>query len=97
MFADALTPHLQPQHSNHYFMIPGYDDTRDPGETTFVAYRHSKLHDIINICFWDGHCETMNRENVKAVKDAKLADADSTGPVSNRTVNWDKHWELTIQ
>jgi prepilin-type N-terminal cleavage/methylation domain-containing protein/prepilin-type processing-associated H-X9-DG protein len=93
MFADALTPHLQPQHSSHYFQVDGYGDHRDAGETAFVAYRHSKRHDVVNVCFWDGHGETLQRNDIAAVIDPNNATAD--GPVANRTAAWDKHWELT--
>ena len=51
-----MTPHLQPQHSGHYFRVKGFDEWRDdPDETAFVAYRHSRKHVRINAVFWDGH------------------------------------------
>ncbi|MDB5334184.1 MAG: hypothetical protein JWP03_5335 [Phycisphaerales bacterium] len=93
MFADALTPHLQPQHSSHYFRVDGYNDQRDPAETAYIAYRHSKRHDVVNVCFWDGHCEILQRNDVAAVIDPNNITAD--GPIANRTDAWDKHWELT--
>jgi prepilin-type N-terminal cleavage/methylation domain-containing protein/prepilin-type processing-associated H-X9-DG protein len=93
MFADAMTPHLQPQNSNHYYKVAGYDDTRDDEETAYVAYRHGRRHDVINVVFWDGHGETMARADVAAVVDPTNVTAD--GPVANRTPAWAKRWELT--
>jgi hypothetical protein len=34
MFADAMTPHLQPQHSGHYFRVHGFDEWRDEEDET---------------------------------------------------------------
>jgi prepilin-type processing-associated H-X9-DG protein/prepilin-type N-terminal cleavage/methylation domain-containing protein len=93
MFADAMTPHLQPQHSGHYFRVAGFDEFRDePDETAFVAYRHGKKHDRINVVFWDGHAETKDRADVEAVKDPNTT--GTNGPVANRTPAWDRAWEL---
>ncbi len=97
MFMDAMNPFVQPQHSDNYFIVAGYDERRDASDTAYAAYRHSRAHDIANVCFWDGHAESKSRDTIKAVKDAKLGNADSTGPVSNRTAAWDKHWELALQ
>jgi prepilin-type N-terminal cleavage/methylation domain-containing protein/prepilin-type processing-associated H-X9-DG protein len=94
MFADSMTPHLQPQHSSHYYRVDGYNDTRDEEETAFVAYRHGKNHDVINVVFWDGHGETMPRAEIAAVIDPSNITAD--GPVANRTPAWEKRWELTV-
>jgi prepilin-type N-terminal cleavage/methylation domain-containing protein/prepilin-type processing-associated H-X9-DG protein len=93
MFADSMTPHLQPQHSNHYFKVDGYNDTRDDEETAYVAYRHGKNHEVINVVFWDGHGETLQRGDVAAVIDPNNVTAD--GPVANRTPAWNQRWELT--
>ncbi|MEZ0264094.1 MAG: type II secretion system protein [Phycisphaerae bacterium] len=94
MFADAMTPHLQPQHSAHYFRVDGFDERRDAeDETAFVAYRHSSRNDRINVVFWDGHAETRDRGDVEAVKDPSAA--GTHGPVANRTPNWDRVWELS--
>jgi prepilin-type N-terminal cleavage/methylation domain-containing protein/prepilin-type processing-associated H-X9-DG protein len=97
MFADSMTPQLQPQHSNHYFLFGGYDDHRESEDTAYVAYRHSKTHDLVNICFWDGHCSTMQRSEIAAVVDPAQADGNADGPAANRTAAWNKHWELTLQ
>jgi prepilin-type N-terminal cleavage/methylation domain-containing protein/prepilin-type processing-associated H-X9-DG protein len=95
MFADAMTPHLQPQHSGHYFRVQGFDEWRDdPDETAFVAYRHGKKHDRINVVFWDGHAETRDRADVEAVKNPNTA--NTNGPVANRTPAWDRAWELEV-
>jgi prepilin-type processing-associated H-X9-DG protein len=95
MFADAMTPHLQPQHSAHFFRVQGFDEWRDqPDETAFVAYRHSPRHDRINVVFWDGHAETLDRAEVEAVKDPNTA--ATNGPVANRTPAWDRAWELQV-
>jgi prepilin-type N-terminal cleavage/methylation domain-containing protein/prepilin-type processing-associated H-X9-DG protein len=92
MFADAMTPHLQPQNSGHYYRIAGYDDHRDDEETAYVAYRHSPRHDRINVVFWDGHAEAKDRAEIEAVKDPAIA--NTNGPVANRTPAWDRAWEL---
>jgi prepilin-type N-terminal cleavage/methylation domain-containing protein len=42
MFADSMTPHLQPQHSNHYFKYQQYDDHRESEDTAYIAYRHTR-------------------------------------------------------
>lgn len=95
MFVDSLTPHLQPQHSNHYFQVTGYDDHRDADDTAYIAYRHGREHDVVNVVFWDGHAETKQRNDIAAVKDPNIVTAD--GPVANRTDAWDKRWELTTR
>jgi prepilin-type N-terminal cleavage/methylation domain-containing protein/prepilin-type processing-associated H-X9-DG protein len=104
MFADSMSPHIQPQHSDHYFKIGGFDEIRstadDDGvnEDTYVAYRHNKdkIGDagLINIVFWDGHGETMKRGDVKAVI-TPMQPANADGPAANRTVNWNRRWELS--
>jgi prepilin-type N-terminal cleavage/methylation domain-containing protein/prepilin-type processing-associated H-X9-DG protein len=107
MFADAMSPHIQPQHSDHYFKIQGYDELRstadDDGvnEDTYIAYRHSgrdKKSDnaLINICFWDGHAETMKRGDIRAVI-TPIEPANADGPAANRTVNWNTRWELSTR
>ena len=95
MFADAMTPLLQPQHSAHFFRVQGFDEWRDePDETAYAAYRHSPRHDRINVVFWDGHAEAMDRADVEAVKDPNIA--ATNGPVANRTPAWDRAWELSV-
>ena len=98
MFSDAMTPHLQPQHSEHYFKMAGFDDWRDPSgdESTnaYAAYRHGNNRDRINVNFWDGHAETLLRTDFAAVKNP--ATAGPNGPVANRTLAWSKRWELTV-
>ena len=95
MFADSMTPHMQPQHSNHYYLVDGYDEHRDTDDVAYIAYRHSKSADQVNIVFWDGHAEAKSRAEIAAVTNPNIVTAD--GPVSNRTDAWDKHWELTTQ
>ncbi len=94
MFADAMNQFIQPQHSDHYFKVAGYDERRDATDTAYMAYRHSRAHDIVNVCFWDGHAESKSRDTIKAVKDGTLSDP---AIASNRTAAWDKHWELALQ
>jgi prepilin-type N-terminal cleavage/methylation domain-containing protein/prepilin-type processing-associated H-X9-DG protein len=99
MFADAMTPHINRQNSNHYYApplgVPGFDEAKDtttftePPLNTYVAYRHSKAKDRINVCFWDGHCETMKRSDVAALKDPLGGTAKA-----NRTAAWDTLWDL---
>lgn len=92
MFADSMVPQLQPQDSNHYFVVKGYDDMTNGTESGYVAYRHSRAHDLLNTCMWDGHCESLPRGEVAAVLDPNAA--TSTGPPANRTPAWDRRWEL---
>jgi prepilin-type N-terminal cleavage/methylation domain-containing protein len=92
MFADAMQAQLQPHFSNHYYIVPRYDDATFDGEANYVAYRHSPQHDLINACMWDGHCETMARNELAAVIDPNAA--TDTGPPTNRTLNWDQKWDL---
>jgi len=101
-FMDAMTQFVQPQHSDHYFKIKGYDEFKDDAtddgvaEASYPAYRHSRAHDQVNIVFWDGHAETMKRSDVAAVvKPQEPANAD--GPVNNRTVAWTQLWELGVR
>jgi prepilin-type N-terminal cleavage/methylation domain-containing protein/prepilin-type processing-associated H-X9-DG protein len=105
-FMDAMTQFVQPQHSNHYYRLAGYDDLKDDdtsdgvAEASYPAYRHSrdKKNDLAqcNVVFWDGHGETFKRADIAAVKDPKIADGDSSGPVSNRTRAWEYYWELGL-
>ena len=94
MFADAMTPHLQPQHSQHYYKLAGYDDYREDGAddppTAYVAYRHGAKRDLINVTFWDGHAETLRRDEVAAVVNPSTATAQ--GPLANRTKAWALRW-----
>ena len=95
MFADAMTPHVQPQQSAHYTKVEGFDERRDDeDETAYVAYRHSKRNDRINVAFWDGHAETKDRAEIEAVKNPH--NIAFNGPVANRTPNWDRAWELMV-
>jgi hypothetical protein len=50
----------------------------------------------VNVCFWDGHAEGKQRDDVAAVVDPAQADGNANGPVANRTAAWDKRWELTV-
>jgi len=100
-FMDSMTQFVQPQHSSHYFKVQGYDDLKDDdsgdgaAEASYPAYRHSKDKKgnagRINAVFWDGHAETMQRSSVEGLKDPNGATGAASG---NRTVAWDKHWEL---
>lgn len=99
MFADAMTAHMQPQHSQHYMRVAGYDEYRSSSDpdppTAFIAYRHARSKDRVNVCFWDGHAESMRRDQVAAVVNPNIATAN--GPVANRTPNWNLRWELTTR
>jgi len=105
-FMDSMTNTVQPQHSNHYYRIKGYEDFKDgadsdgANEATYCAYRHGrdKKSDSaqINVVFWDGHAETMKRSDVAAVRKPQEP-ANANGPVNNRTVAWNKLWELGVQ
>jgi prepilin-type processing-associated H-X9-DG protein len=100
-FADSMTPHIHRQHSNHYYSVSppmgvkGFDEAKDtdtfkePPLNQYVAYRHSKRKDMINIVFWDGHAETMKRSDVIAMKDPLGGTAKK-----NRTPAWDNLWDL---
>jgi len=99
-FMDSMTQFVQPQHSNHYYRVAGWDDLKDDAtsddanEGSYPAYRHSrdKKSDNaqINVCFWDGHAETMKRSDVAALKDPNGPTGAAGG---NRTDVWDWRWE----
>ena len=105
-FMDAMTQFVQPQHSGHYYLINGYDDWKDNAdsdgvaEATYPAYRHARDKKSpaaqINVCFWDGHCETMKRGDVQAVK-VPQEPAQADGPKANRTLAWEYLWELGMK
>jgi len=99
MFADSMTPHLQPQHSQHYGRMPTYDEYREDGSddppTAYAAYRHGRKRDQINVAFWDGHAETLRRDEIAAVVNPNIVNAN--GPVANRTTAWNRRWELVPQ
>jgi prepilin-type processing-associated H-X9-DG protein len=102
MFTDAMALNIDRKHSNHYMLVPGFDEARDtatyPDLNAYVAYRHAKDKKSgnaqINVVFWDGHAETMKRSAVAAVRDPK---AVSTAPVpkANQTKVWTTLWDLT--
>ena len=98
MFADAMTPMLQPQNSDHYFEVVGCDDFRDPSvdddATPYNAYRHGgKTRTIANVVFWDGHAASMTRGELVAVKNSTLTMPARRMP-ANWTNAWAKHWDL---
>jgi prepilin-type N-terminal cleavage/methylation domain-containing protein/prepilin-type processing-associated H-X9-DG protein len=105
-FMDAMTPFVQPQVSNHYYKIQGFEDWKDDAtsdgqtEDTYTAYRHAKDKKSnsaqVNIVFWDGHAETMQRGDVVAVKTPQQP-ANADGPVANRTEAWTHRWELGVR
>ena len=104
MFADAMTPHIQPQKSDFYYKIATYDDNKDDDDenaddtqaSAYVAYRHSsrdKKSDSaqINVVCWDGHAETMKRGDVIATVSNT---AGNLGAAANRTPVWFLRWDL---
>jgi prepilin-type N-terminal cleavage/methylation domain-containing protein/prepilin-type processing-associated H-X9-DG protein len=98
MFADAMALNIDRKHSNHYMLVPGFDEARDttayPDLNAYVAYRHAKDKKSgnaqINVVFWDGHAETMKRSDVIAIKDPN----GGTGK-ANQTKAWNNLWNLT--
>jgi prepilin-type N-terminal cleavage/methylation domain-containing protein len=99
-FMDSRTQFVEPQHSNHYMRVDGYDDSvvwTAPRVLVLCAYRHSRDRKSdnarINVVFWDSHAATMSRGEIAAVQTPQEP-ADVDGPVSNRTPAWNRHWEL---
>src|SRR2546423_6899806 len=98
MWADAMDWQVKRERSNHYNYLPkpvaGYDEWRS-GATgaLYVAYRHSKKFDRINVVYWDGHAETNRREEIAALYDPNIAES----VVENRTIAYTKVWPLTGQ
>ena len=98
MFTDAMTPMLQPQNSDYYLKVAGYDDYRDPSGdedgNPYIAYRHGgKRRSIANVVFWDGHAEAVNRATLVAVKNSSLA-MPARRLAANWTDAWAKNWDL---
>jgi prepilin-type N-terminal cleavage/methylation domain-containing protein/prepilin-type processing-associated H-X9-DG protein len=89
-FADAMDWNVQASRSNSYNKVTGYDEWRISGADNYVAYRHSPKFDLINIMFWDGHAETMRRDQVAAINDPN----GGTG-TANRTAAWNR-WDPTV-
>jgi len=89
MFLDAMDFQVASSKSNHYNnpMFPGFDEWRPAGNNNYVAYRHSKKSDKINVLFWDCHAETMLRWDIATAPD--LTKAESTSHA-----NYNKHWNL---
>lgn len=97
MIADSMTPLLQPQNSDHYFKVTGFDDFRDPSgdedTNAYIAYRHGARRGQTNIAFWDGHVEARHRAEIVAVKDNALG-LPARRLAANWTPAWTKHWDL---
>ena len=93
MWADAMDDVVTAARSDHYKKMAGFDESDSSGDTSpnYVAYRHSKGNDRINIVFWDGHGDTRMRRDVTAVK---VPQATGGGGAANRTDAWDKNWDL---
>jgi prepilin-type processing-associated H-X9-DG protein len=102
MFADAMALNIDRKHSNHYMLVPGFDEARDtttyPDANAYVAYRHARDKKSgnaqINVLFWDGHAETMKRSDVAAVRDPKTVTTAAV-PKANQTKTWTTLWDLT--
>lgn len=78
MFADAVDFHVTRNRSDDYDQVAGADELRQ--DTTdhhsYVAYRHDKK---LNVLCWDGHVETLPRDQVAA--------PDKTSPYWNALWN----------
>lgn len=101
MFADAMTPLLQPQNSDHYYKVDDFDDFRAPdvddGDTlAYVAYRHGRRKSHVNVAFWDGHAESMPRSEIVAVKNPHLG-ANARRFAPNWSPNWLRRWDLAAR
>ena len=94
-WADAMDDVVTPVRSDHYKnpKFPGFDDTDSSGDTSpnYIAYRHSKQWDRINVVFWDGHGETKMRRDIVAIKTPQ---ATGGGAATNHQPAWEKHWDL---
>ena len=90
MFADAMDFQVNQSKSNHYNnpKFPGFDEWRPSGNNNYVAYRHSKRSDRINVLFWDCHAATMSRWDIATAPDLKTAE-------SSKHPNYRKVWDLS--
>ena len=89
-FADAMDWNVQVSKGAHYMRVPGWDEWRPSGNDNYVAYRHSKKFDRINVLFWDNHAETRARNTIEPLKDPVVGD---TAP--NRPDNY-KIWDPPV-
>jgi len=90
LWADAMDWQVNDSKSNHY-MNPNYPEWTElrpnnstGGQNNYVAYRHSQKWDRINIVFWDGHAETLDR--------GEIATADGFNDESTNHRNYNLHW-----
>jgi prepilin-type processing-associated H-X9-DG protein/prepilin-type N-terminal cleavage/methylation domain-containing protein len=77
-FADCCTGFIKSGASMYY---PQYGEqiSGPPPVSNLVAYRHDNR---INICYWDGHCESKKFEEVMVpdVNPSKFGSPDTTSP-----------------
>jgi len=98
MFGDGDDWNITANGSND-FMNPAKpkanDHRTDATNNNYIAYRHSRAWDRINIAFWDGHAASMRRDEV-ACTDApwKTFPAITTTSVLS-TRNYVRLWDLT--
>ena len=92
MFLDAMDFQVNAAKSNHYNtpMVPGFDEWRPSGNNNYIAYRHSKRSDMINVLFWDCHAETKQRWSIATANNLKTAE-------SNTHPNYTKVWKIDAQ
>jgi prepilin-type N-terminal cleavage/methylation domain-containing protein/prepilin-type processing-associated H-X9-DG protein len=69
MWVDSLGALIDRGKSYKHGEEPGYDETKDADEDSFVHYRHGKSHDKANVAFWDGHVETLDRGGIQAFEE----------------------------
>jgi len=97
MFADAMDWQVNDTKSNHYMVVPMYDELRanngTGGQNNYIAYRHSPAWDTINVCFWDGHGETKKRGDIATSPNL----ADKTGGEVKTHPNYFKVWDPDAQ
>jgi len=95
MFVDAVDWNITWQGSN-YFMDPkkpnANDHRTDAKNNNYIAYRHSRKWDRINITFWDGHAENKRRNEV-----ACCDNWQAFGASSNKHPNYARLWDLSAR
>jgi prepilin-type N-terminal cleavage/methylation domain-containing protein/prepilin-type processing-associated H-X9-DG protein len=94
MFADGMDWNINWQGSNYYMNPnkPGCDEYRQNGTANYVAYRHSRRFDRINVAFWDGHAASMRRDQIAC------CDNWWTWPASSSShPNYKNVWDLSGQ
>jgi prepilin-type N-terminal cleavage/methylation domain-containing protein/prepilin-type processing-associated H-X9-DG protein len=81
MWADAVDFQVDRRRSDDYYEVDGSDELREntTDNNHYVAYRHEGK---LNVLFWDGHAQTLRRDEVAA--------PDDSSPL------WDRLWNPLV-